>query len=150
MPEMHTHKAEERLSLRSRLADLALVWPWVDDLAAEHAIPEDTHYAINLCLEEALANIIRHGYAGEPNHAITISFTLDGKNGLTFIVQDNAPHFSPCWPMEPQEQQSPINRFEPGGQGLRLMRRFAGTLAHEKLSGGNRLTIGFPVAPPKQ
>ena len=75
MPETYAHKADARLTLTSRLADLALVRPWVDALAVEHALPQDTVFAIHLCLEEALSNIIRHGYGGEPNHAITIEIT---------------------------------------------------------------------------
>ena len=30
-------------------------------------------------------------------------------------------------------------------QGIRLMRKFAGSLAYQRLPGGNRLTIGFAL-----
>lgn len=148
MPENDAHKAATRLTLRSQLADLALVWPWVDSLAVEHAIPADTHYAINLCLEEALSNIIRHGYAGQPNHAITIDFTPTEENWLTFAVEDSAPHFTPAEPedCEAAVRAASIEDVKPGGQGVPLMRRFAGTLRWEQLPKGNRLTMGFMVA----
>jgi anti-sigma regulatory factor (Ser/Thr protein kinase) len=32
-----------------------------------------------------------------------------------------------------------------GGQGIRLMRKFAGSLAYQRLPGGNRLTMGFAL-----
>jgi serine/threonine-protein kinase RsbW len=151
MPETYAHKADARLTLTSRLADLALVRPWVDALAVEHALPQDTVFAIHLCLEEALSNIIRHGYGGEPNHAITIDFTSSGKSALTFIIEDSAPPFRPIEPAEAQQAPAPTSLDEliPGGQGIRLMRRFAGSLAWETLPHGNRLTIGFSIAPPK-
>jgi anti-sigma regulatory factor (Ser/Thr protein kinase) len=154
MPEMHAHKPESRLTLKSQLSDLALVWPWVEALALEHAIPANTQYAINLCLEEALSNVIRHGYAGEPNHAITVDCTRTGENGLTFIVEDSAPHFEPAdsdpgtAPDFTAVTPASIEDITPGGHGITLMRHFAGTLAWEPLPKGNRLKLGFQIAQP--
>lgn len=119
---------------------------WVDALVAEYAIPEETHFAINLCLEEALSNIICHGYRGLPDHSITIDFTSNGKS-LTFTVEDQASHFLPVEPTDSRPAAS-LEEFRPGGLGLQLMRRFAGTLAWEPLQHGNRLTIGFTIAQP--
>jgi len=150
MPETHAHQADARLTLRSQLEDLARVWPWIDALAAEYGIPADTRFKIDLCLEEALSNIVRHGYGGEPDHAITVVFDPEGESGLTFIVEDNAPPFSPLaepGPPHPRAAPTSIDRIEPGGNGLRLLRKFAGSLSYERLPGRNRLTISFPVTP---
>ena len=38
-----------------------------------------------------------------------------------------------------------IDQLQVGGQGIRLMRKFAGSLAYQRLPGGNRLTIGFAL-----
>jgi anti-sigma regulatory factor (Ser/Thr protein kinase) len=144
MPEKDAHKAEARLTLRSQLAELSRVWPWVDALAAEYNLPGETHFAINLCLEEALSNIIRHGYHGHPDHSITIDFATTGTS-LTFTIEDQAPHFMPAESKDAQPAAS-IEEYRPSGLGLQLMRQFAGTLAWEPLPHGNRLTIGFTVA----
>ena len=120
------------------------MWPWVDALAAEYGLSGETHYAINLCLEEALSNIIRHGYSGQPDHAITIDFTSLGTS-LTFTIEDQAPHFTPMEPADSRPAAS-IEEYQPGGLGVPLMRRFAGTLHWEPLPHGNRLTIGFAAA----
>ena len=60
---------EPRLTLKSQLEDLTLVWPWVEAIADRYSVPADTQFAIQLCLEEALSNVIRHGYQGQPNQA---------------------------------------------------------------------------------
>ena len=96
MPEMCANKAEARLTLKSQIQDLALLWPWLDALALEYKIPANTLFAINLCLEEAISNVIRHGYAGQPNNTITVDCTPAAENWLTFIVEDSAPHFAPA------------------------------------------------------
>jgi anti-sigma regulatory factor (Ser/Thr protein kinase) len=148
MPGKNVHKAEARLTLKSQLAELSRVWPWVDSLAAKYDLSGETHYAINLCLEEALSNIIRHGYRGQPDHAITIDFTSTGTS-LTFTIEDQAPHFVPAEPTEARPATS-IEEYLPGGLGVRLMRRFAGTLHWKPLPRGNRLTIGFAAAHPPE
>lgn len=146
MPDNDAHKAEARLTLTSQLAELSRVWPWVDALAEEYAIPRETHDAINLCLEEALSNIIRHGYRGQPDNDITIDFTSTGTS-LTFTIEDHAPHFAPT-EQEDSQPAASLEEYRPGGLGVQLMRRFASTLAWEPLPQGNRLTIGFAVAQP--
>jgi len=142
-----THKAEARLSLNSRLAELTLVCPWVDRLAAEHGLPEEKVFAINLCLEEALSNVIRHGYKGAPDHSLTVDFSVNAGGELVFTIEDHAPVFNACaFPESPAPAS--LDEIKPGGQGIRLMRRFANSLAWEPLPHGNRLTLGFNYGAP--
>jgi two-component sensor histidine kinase len=65
----------ERLNLRSRMSELTHLYPWIERLTSRHRIPANTQFAMNLCLEEAISNIIRHGYSGDPDHSIVIRFT---------------------------------------------------------------------------
>src|ERR1700734_1392181 len=99
MPKSSAHTAEEPLRFRSRLADLALVPPWVERLAAKHDLPAELGFAIHLCLEEALSNVIRHGYGDEPDHSITIHCLIRRPAGdageLAFVIEDDAQHFNP-------------------------------------------------------
>jgi anti-sigma regulatory factor (Ser/Thr protein kinase) len=145
MPQANTVKPAPRLILQSQLGELARLWPWVEALADEYAIPADTLYAIHLCLEEAISNIVRHGYCGQPDHSICVHCGLDGVRTLVFTVEDQAPPFDPLAPSAAAEAPAPtsIDELQPGGQGIRLLRKFAGTLAYQRLAGGNRLTIGI-------
>ncbi|MGA3335281.1 MAG: ATP-binding protein [Terracidiphilus sp.] len=145
MPAENTVQPEPRLSLQSELDELARLWPWVEALAAEYAVPADTRFAIHLCLEEALSNVVRHGYGGQPNHSITVECAPAGTHQLVFTIEDQAPPFDPLASSAAEETPAPssIDQLRPGGQGIRLLRKFAGSLAYERLTGGNRLTIGF-------
>jgi anti-sigma regulatory factor (Ser/Thr protein kinase) len=146
MHQTHAHKEQERLKLNSRLADLALVKPWVDALAGEHAIGEDTVYKIELCLEEALSNIVRHGYKGEPQHRIELSFHSNGDRMLRFAIEDNAPHFNQAGPGRKRAAKNTEDLI-PGGHGMPLIRKFSSSVAWEPLPNGNRLTLTFPNEP---
>jgi anti-sigma regulatory factor (Ser/Thr protein kinase) len=145
MPAENTVKPVPRLTLKSQLDDMAILWPWVEAIVAEYAILPDTAFAIHLCLEEAISNIIRHGYSGQPGHTLTVDYTSPNPHELVFTVEDQAPPFNPLDPSLIEELPAPVPEdfLRPGGRGILLMRRFASTIAYQSLAGGNRLIIGF-------
>ncbi|MGO9940686.1 MAG: ATP-binding protein [Terracidiphilus sp.] len=140
------HNLQHRLELDSRLPELSRVQPWVEAIADQHGFAEDIRFAMQLCMEEALANVVLHGYRNEPGHPIAIQ-TWVSASTLFFAIEDKAPPFEPPEPGPTNDSTKPadLERIEPGGNGIRLLRRFAGSVGYERLSSGNRLTIGFPV-----
>ncbi|HEX4643084.1 MAG TPA: ATP-binding protein [Candidatus Acidoferrales bacterium] len=136
------HITGERLDLQSRMSDLARVPPWIERLASLYAIPDSTQFSINLCLEEVLSNIIRHGYSSEPGRSISVQFTCLGKDNFVFVVEDEAPPFDPVHsPALPAVGEFTLDQI--GGQGIRLLREFADALEYQPTPSGNRLSIGF-------
>ncbi len=134
------------LEMDSQLSELIRVQEWIDALVNFYGLGEETRFAIQLCMEEALANVVLHGYLSEPGHPIVIrSWASD--SALYFAVEDKAPPFAPSAP-DSSNGGSPANleSITPGGNGIRLLHRFVGSLVYERLSHGNRLTMGFPVA----
>jgi anti-sigma regulatory factor (Ser/Thr protein kinase) len=100
---------------------------------------------MNLCLEEALSNIIRHGYSGNPGHSIAVCFTSPREGYFVFDIEDEAPPFNPvASPELPAMRSLEENRI--GGQGIRLLRQFADALEYHATPTGNRLSIGFMVS----
>jgi anti-sigma regulatory factor (Ser/Thr protein kinase) len=137
---------QNRLELDSQLTELSRVRPWIESLAERHGFDVDALFAMRLCIEEALANVVLHGYRNEPGHPIAIQASVSAGN-LFFAIDDQAPPFSPIEtsPGDSAAQSTSLESIEPGGNGIRLLHRFAGSLAYERLSESNRLTIGFPV-----
>ena len=147
MPQEDIAKPASRLTLKSQLDDMALLWPWIESLAQEYAIPEETIFGVHLCLEEAISNVIRHGYNGQPGHTLTVDCASPNADVVVFTIEDQAPPFDPVSGslVEDRPAASPMDLLRPGGRGILLMRKFAGTLTYEQLPGGNRLTIGFAL-----
>ncbi len=138
-------KVQNGLELDSRLTELSRIWPWVEALADEYGLAEEQRFAMHLCLEEALANVVLHGYGEEPGHPIAIrSSVMDG--WLFIAIEDEAPPFAPDEAGPSGQNPADLEAMEPGGNGIRLLRRFAGSVVYEPLQPGNRLTIGFPLA----
>ncbi|MGA3032434.1 MAG: ATP-binding protein [Terracidiphilus sp.] len=146
MPGETAAQSEPHLTIESRLEDLALLWPWAESIADIHGLPAATRFAIHLCLEEAISNVIRHGYRGELGRPVTVQFASQ-PDELVFTVEDEAPAFDPL--DESREDQAPdasaTDQIPLGGQGIRLLRKFAGSLVYQGLPTGNRLTMRFPI-----
>jgi anti-sigma regulatory factor (Ser/Thr protein kinase) len=152
MPESSARMPEEQIVLCGSLDELAQVWPWVEELSVEYTIAADVRFAIDLCLEEALSNIVRHGYKRDCARPMTVSYSVgahsSGKRELVFVIEDKAPHFNPLDKASDQiEVAHTLDDLTPGGQGIRLLHKFAGSLRYEPLAEGNRLMIGFPIPP---
>ena len=139
------HTTGEILNLKSRVSELAQIPPWIERLASRFSIPESTQFAMNLCLEEVLSNIIRHGYCGNPDHSIAVHFTSPRDDYFVFVIDDDAPPFNPVDAPEPPAMSS-LDEIQIGGQGVRLLRRFADSLEYQATPTGNRLSIGFTSA----
>lgn len=144
MPAARPSTPALRLVLTSRLEDLGLAWPWVEALADHYHIPAQTRFAIEICLEEALSNIVHHGYCGQGDRPITVDCELSGAGELVFTIEDEAPRFDPCAADESPAHAS-IEELKPGGQGIRLMRKFAGRVTWAPAPNGNRLTLAFAL-----
>jgi anti-sigma regulatory factor (Ser/Thr protein kinase) len=142
-----TETTEDRLILRSELSEIAAVPVWLERLGAEYKIPGDLQFAMDLCLEEAISNVIRHGYKSEPNRFLTVRFSHSPERVVVFTVDDEAPHFNP---LEVPEA-SPVGGLDDlriGGQGIRLLRRFTSSLEYERKEVGNRLRMSFSLTNP--
>lgn len=137
--------AQDRLELCSRPSEIARVHAWTRVLASRHAIPDDLRFAMDLCLEEVLANVIQHGHSRAADRSMTVCFLTPREGSFIFVVEDEGPLFNPLEAPEPPAL-TPREEFRIGGQGIRLLRRFAHTLEYETTSSGNRLRIGFSTA----
>ena len=135
----------DHIVLRGALSETSPLSEWVQSLAARYCVDDELQFAIHLCLEEVVSNIIRHGYASGTAEPVTIEFSRPREGQLVFTIEDFAPPFNPL--LAP-EMPLVDTGGEPaiGGRGIRLLRAFAHTLEHERTAAGNRLRIGFTEA----
>jgi len=134
----------DSLVLDSDLAAMVRLPEWVDSVAARHGLPEKTLFAVRLCLEESVSNSIRHGYGGASGSQVRICFSGLTEQGWVFAVEDDAPRFNPL--EQPELPAISPESLAIGGQGIRLMKAFATSLAYEETATGNRLRIVFGPA----
>ncbi len=91
---------------------------------------------VALAVSEAVANVIEHGYRGQPGRFIRIEVARQS-NQLIFIIDDDAPRVNPD-----KIAPRPLSELRPGGLGVHFMRALMNDVAYEpRESGGNRLRM---------
>jgi serine/threonine-protein kinase RsbW len=123
------------------VAELRRLSEWVRSYAADAGLEEDMTSHVDLSLDEALTNIIRHGYHNRPPGAITVSLETLGDR-LRVIVADSGREFNPLQYPAPAVptllEAAPVE-----GLGIHLMRSFADTLEYRREGEQNILTLYF-------
>ncbi len=130
----------QAIQLRADFAELPHLAEWVQARALEFAMEERQLYAIQLCLEEVMANLVMHAKPGAgPEIAVTVRLEAEP---LRVTVEDDA------LPFDPEAMQSPpaatsLEEAMPGGLGLALVRNYSLWRNYVREPGRNRLVMGF-------
>ena len=129
-----------RLELHGDFSGLRRLAGWIK-AGAQHELSADTSFAVQLCLEEAVANIIMHGGARGDRPQIAIALE---RNGGTLVarIEDSGREFDPTQFPPPPVAKS-LEEAKVGDLGIHLMRSFASDMHYERRDGRNRLTLRF-------
>jgi anti-sigma regulatory factor (Ser/Thr protein kinase) len=129
-----------RLVLRNDLAELPRLAAWLEGWAAQ-GLSSDLSFAVQLCLEEAVANVIMYG--GGKDDRLEIAVEVEG-NGAALLVRvvDNGRAFDPTG-VPPPAMAASLAQATVGDLGIHLMRSFASGMHYERRDGRNRLTLKF-------
>lgn len=131
-------------TIRSRIEDLRPLSRWARETAAREGGAPEVCDDLDLCLHEALGNIILHGYGKDAPGEITIAIERNGRT-LRVSIEDHAPPFDPTG--APLPESVPLEHASPGGRGLVLIRRVAPVVRYERRGERNRLTLEFDSEP---
>ena len=82
--------------------------------------PEREIMAVELALQEALANGIRHGCKGDPSRHVQCTVAIDQTGQVTVVVRDPGSGFDTSSVPDPLD---PANVLKPGGRGVFLINR---------------------------
>jgi anti-sigma regulatory factor (Ser/Thr protein kinase) len=126
--------------LRNDLAELQRLAGWIESWARQGVSP-DTSFAIALCLEETVANVIMYGSAEHGRLEITVELERNGAS-LVALIEDNGRPFDPTRVPPPAAARS-LAEAKVGDLGIHLVRSFASGMAYERRDGRNRLTLRF-------
>jgi anti-sigma regulatory factor (Ser/Thr protein kinase) len=132
---------ESRLVLHSEVAELDRLAGWIEGWTQRSALSADVSFAMALCLEEAVANVIMYGGAGDDRLEITVE--VERSAGTSIVrIEDNGRQFDPTKVPSPPVAAS-LEEAKIGNVGVHLMRSFASGMHYERQNGRNRLTLRF-------
>jgi serine/threonine-protein kinase RsbW len=112
----------------------------VADFLSPFGLSERTLYSVELVLEEWLTNTLRHGYDDPREARIGVHVWLE-PDEVMLRFEDDGREFDPL--LEPPvAPATSLADAKPGGLGLKMIRRVASRISHERYSERNHLTVG--------
>ena len=122
-----------QIALNADFTELPRLAAWTEAALAELRPDDRTAYALQLCIEELVANVVLHGRrAAGP---ITITLRLE-MAPLRLTIEDDAQGFDPTATTMPDAETV-------GGRGLLLVRRFCREWRYARRDGRNVLELVF-------
>jgi serine/threonine-protein kinase RsbW len=113
---------------------------WLEGWAMRDLSPE-LSFAIQVCLEEAVANIIMYSTTKDDRLEIVVEVERRDQS-LVAQIEDNGSAFDPTQVPRPPVPAS-LAEAKVGNLGIHLMRSFASGLHYERRDSRNRLTMQF-------
>jgi serine/threonine-protein kinase RsbW len=122
----HSKKRDLTLEISSKTELLTEVRKFVTDAAKGFGFPDDDISNIELAVDEACTNIIKHAYRYRPDGKIRITISLSRTNDRLkkFVIRilDHGVAFDSSKYTVPDMQEY-FKRLKPGGLGIVLMRK---------------------------
>jgi anti-sigma regulatory factor (Ser/Thr protein kinase) len=139
MPEA----APAALRMTTELADLARLYPWLDDAAKPFGLPPKLLEGMHVALEEAVMNVAMHAYKDAAGGEIIVRLQV-AADAAILMVEDHGPAFDPvAAPQTPKKVT--LADTGAGGLGLKLLRHFCKDISYARETDLNRLTLRFPI-----
>ncbi len=117
-------------------AAMTTVADGVTELLTNKGWPEDEVMKVELALQEALANAIRHGCKHDPTKKVQCSVTFDAAGEVVIVIRDPGPGFKVESVPNPLEGD---NVLKPSGRGVFLINELMDTV--EFSDEGRRVTM---------
>ena len=132
--------ARHHVSLNPDVGEIPRLIDWVEHCCGEAGITGDLPFKLALALDEAVTNVISHAFAGQaPPHRIEIELDITDV-GVVATVIDNGGAFDPSEAPEP-DVSLPLDKRDPGGLGILLIRRMVDRVEYRRVGNENRLRL---------
>lgn len=130
---------EARIEIPSQPSFLAPLRAFVTCLAERVGFDEIAQFQIALAVDEAVANIINHGYGRRPDGRIWLHVARieNARPGLRFVLDDDGRQVDPD-----SIRSRSLDEVRPGGLGVHIIREVMDECRWERRSaGGMRVTL---------
>lgn len=134
------------LRLTNRIAEIPRGAELVDAFCARQGMASSVGFAINVSLEELLANTMAYGYRDDHEHEILVHIWRDDAD-LVVDIADDARPFDPTV-IAPPDLTAPLNERPIGGLGIHLVRSMMDHMEYRHDGQQNRVRLRKHIPPP--
>jgi len=132
------------LTIRADMWDARRASAWLESAALAQNVPLEQVVRLDHCLDEALANVIRHGGPTALSSPVYLQFGVRLGPGVCIAdlsVSDAGVAFDPSSFVAVATHPASLVDATPGGLGLLLIHDFSDEVSYRHSQGRNHLTI---------
>ena len=127
------------LSIRNKVADLAIVRTALDRIGEDLEIPSKAMMQLQVALDEILSNIVKYAWPGGEAHELHLRISVqDG--GIEIVIVDDGAPFDPRAHV-PREPPAPGGRLQPGGVGIQMVKQLVDGFDYARIDDRNQVTL---------
>jgi serine/threonine-protein kinase RsbW len=134
------------LRLANRFAEIPRSAELVDAFCAQQGVASSVGFAINVSLEELLANTMAYGYADDREHEIVVRIWREDAD-LVVDIADDARPFDPT-AAAPPDLDVPLAERSIGGLGIELVRGMMDGMEYRHDGRQNRVRLRKRILAP--
>lgn len=138
MPQRGT-SVRASIRIKNRLEEIGRLHLFWNEFADRAGLAKEIRFKVELTLEEAVANIVRHGFADNAGHEIAVRLELRGGTIRARLEDDGLP-FNPL-EAPPVDPDQPLEQRPVGGLGIHLIRSLMDGASYRRSSGRNVLSL---------
>lgn len=125
--------------LTNDVSELPRLARWVQQFCEAHDLPPAVAFSFDLALEEAVSNVISHGYDDQARHEIEVRISVEARTVRAEVADDGRP-FDPRQ-VAPPDVSAPVEDRPIGGLGAFLIKQSMDDVDYRVVGGRNRLTL---------
>jgi serine/threonine-protein kinase RsbW len=125
--------------IQNRLSELEGLIAGLTAFCAGAGMIEEAVGDVQVAVDEAVSNTIRHGYADDRTHTIEVRATVE-RGVLTLEIEDDGKAFNPL-DAPPPNVTLPVEEKRLGGLGILLLRKLMDTVEYSPRRGRNVLRL---------
>lgn len=130
---------ESLIEIKNDLQELHRINEVVDSLE-DKGLPTATVMQVNLCLEEAITNIITYAFPGSEEQTIRITIKYNSKE-IQIKIEDNGMEFNPLEEVKAPNTEANLDEREIGGLGVFIIKQLMDDVKYNRSSDLNTLEM---------
>ncbi|MGJ0507359.1 MAG: ATP-binding protein [Methylocystis sp.] len=140
-PAQQSQTGEWSREFDGSLSEISRALAWIESIAGALRLSEDQSYALMLCADELVSNVMMHN--GDLSDRLHVRMSVEAKpDRIVLTIEDNGVFFDIVNAPAKQADQ-PLGEIKPGGLGIGLIKRFASGLRYERIENRNRVVAEF-------
>ena len=133
-----------RMVIESRLENVSLIGGAVRGIAEGLSIDSMGSYHLELCVVEAVTNVIKHAYHLEAEHSVELEILIQ-PDRLTFKVSDSGDSMDISKISSLQFDPSKVKTLPERGMGTFILKSLMDEIGYEIVKGRNVLTMSKSI-----